>query len=277
MMETAHHCAALKLPDGTTWGYGRAGRSGGRPVLVHHGLIGDAGFSPIWDELGGVAGIEWIMLERPGYGETPPMAMNALAEWPTMIAPVLTALGVTGQFDAVGMSAGACYAYACAAGMPERVGRVAILSGVPFLHAPGVLDAYPPDGRAAYARYVGASEADLCAEFRAFCENAVAQLSESGEIQGDRMAHSLRAVLNHDAAGPAREARLQAMDWGFGPSDVNCLVHLWHFEGDAMVPFEAARRVADGLPHVARHFIKGAGHMATDAVLKDMAVVLAPA
>ena len=264
----------LTLPDGATWGYGHAGRRGGQPVLVHHGLIGDAGFGPIWAELGEAAGIEWIMLERPGYGATPPIAMKALADWPAMIAPVLAELGVTGRFDVVGMSAGACYAYACAAGLPERVGRVAILSGVPFLHATGVLDAYPPDGQAAYVRYVEASEADLRAEFCAFCENAVAQLSESGEIRDGRMSKALNSVLSHDAAGPAQEARLQARDWGFGPSDVNCPVDLWHFEGDAMVPFEAARRSSEGLPHVERHFIEGDGHMPTYAMLKEMTAVL---
>ena len=276
-MERPRHRTTLTLPDGAIWGYGRAGRPGGRPVLVHHGLIGDAGFGPIWDELGKAAGIEWIMLERPGYGATPPMAMHALIEWPTMVAPLLTALGVTDRFDVVGMSAGACYAYACAAGMRERVGRAAILSGIPFLHAPGVLDAYPPEGQAAYARYVEARDAELRGEFRAFCQNTVAQLSESGEIQGDRMAEALTAVLAHDAAGPAREARLQAIGWGFGPSDVTCTVDIWHFEGDTMVPFEAARRSAKSLRHGTRHFIQGAGHMPTDAMLEEMTAVLARA
>ena len=276
-MQRPHHRAALTLPDGTLWGYGRAGRPGGRSVLVHHGLIGDATFGPIWDELGKAAGIEWIMLERPGYGTTPPMAMHALAEWPGMIGPVLTALGVTGQFDVVGMSAGAPCAYACAAGMRERVGRVAILSGVPFVRVSGVLDAYPPDGKAAYARYVEASEAELRGEFRIFCENAVRQLSESGEIQGDRMTEALNSVLAHDAAGPAREARLQARDWGFGPSDVTCPVHIWHFEGDTMVPLEAARRSAENLTQVTRHFIEGDGHIATEAMLKEMTAVLTQA
>lgn len=268
--------ATLTLHDGTIWGYGRAGRPQGHPVLLHHGLVGNAGFAPIWDALGATAGIEWIMLERPGYGETPQREMRAIAEWPGMIAPVLAALGVTGRFDVAGMSAGAPYAYACAAGLPDRVGRVAILSGVPFIHAPGVLGAYPAEGQAAYARYAEAGEADLRAEFRAFCENAVLQLGESGEAEGVPMADALHGVLVHDAAGPVREARLQSLDWGFAPADVTCPVDLWHFEGDEMVPFEAARQSADHLTGVVRHFVKEARHIPTDAMLRDMATVLAP-
>lgn len=265
----------LTLPDGAIWGHGRAGRPGGHPVLMHHGLVGDAEFDPIWDKLGEIAGVEWIMLDRPGYGWTPPMAMTALSDWPAMIAPVLTALGVTGRFDVVGISAGACYAYACAAGLPERVGRAAILSGVPFLHAPGVLDAYPTEGQAAYARYADASDAELRVEFRTFCENAVAELGQGGEVESGRMAKALDAVLAHDAAGPAREARLQARDWGFGPYDVACPVEIWHFEGDAMVPFEAARRSADSLPNATLHVVKGDRHIPTDALLNEMATVFA--
>ena len=125
--------------------------------------------------------------------------------------------------------------------------------------------------------YVGASEAELREEFRAFCQNAVAQLRERGEIAGDRLGEALNAVLAHDAAGPAREAQLQARDWGFGPSDVACPVHIWHFAGDQMVPFEAARRTADRLTDAVRHFITGDEHMPTDAMLKEMTAVLTPA
>ena len=267
----------ITTEHGAVWGYGRAGPRGGKPVIVHHGLVGDGAFGPIWGELGEAAGLEWIMIERPGYGQTPPREMAQLADWPAMIAPVLDALGVAGRFDVAGMSAGAPYAYACAAGMADRVGRAAILSGVPFIHAPGILDAYPPDGRAAYARYAQAPEADLREEFRAFCQSAVAELAAKGEIAGERMAGPLEAILAHDAAGPAREARLQARPWGFAPSAVRRPVHIWHFEGDEMVPFEAARRSADGLPDATRHDVKGNAHMASDAMLKDMASLLAQA
>lgn len=258
-----------------TWGYGRSGQSGGYPVIVHHGLIGDAALGPIWAELGRAHGVEWIVIERPGYGATPPTEMDRLSDWPVMIAPVLDRLALTGRFAAIGISAGAPYAYACAAGMPDRVSHLAILSGVPFLHAPGVLDAYPSDGRGAYEWYRTASDADLRDEFRAFCRNAVERVIESGEVDSDRMREPLDAVLRHDAAGPAREARLQARDWGFGPAEITCPVDIWHFEGDEMVPFEAARRSAMHQPKAATHFIAGAGHIPTEEMLSEMAAVLA--
>ena len=260
----------LETPDAQTWGYARHGRQGGRPVLVHHGLMGNATLGPLWAELGEVHGLEWFMIERPGYGQTPPVAMERIADWPAMIAPLLDALGIKGGFDAVGMSAGAPYAYAMAAGMPERVERVGILSGVPFIGSRGVLAVYPEDGRAAYDRYAQTDETGLRAEFRAFCQAMAARFSDNTQI-----ALAVSAILAHDAAGPAREARLQAIDWGFDQTDIQCPVDLWHSKGDDMVPFAAARLSADRLVDATWHTQAEPSHFASEMTLRHLARVLA--
>ena len=259
----------ITASDGRVWGYGRSGHPGGRPVLVHHGLIGDAVLHPMMEELGQRHGFEWLILERPGYGQTPPMEMDRIADWPKMITPALTELGVTGGFDAIGVSAGAPYTYALAAGLPERVGRICILSGVPFLGSDGVLARYPDDGRAAYARYATADEATMRAEFRTFCAAMAERFRDHADISA-----SLGAILSHDAAGPAREARLQAVDWGFTPDDIRCPVDIWHAREDDMVPYPAAELSANGLPDVTWHVQAEPSHMASDATLRAMAKAL---
>ncbi|WP_121937790.1 alpha/beta fold hydrolase [Eilatimonas milleporae] len=260
----------LTTADGTLWGYGRSGRAGGRPVLVHHGLIGDAALDPRMTALGEDHGLEWIVIERPGYGQTPPMAMDRIADWPAMIAPVLEALGITGRFDAVGVSAGAPYTYALSAGMADRAGRLCILSGVPFIGMEAVLAAYPEDGQASYARYATAGETALRDEFRIFCETMAARFADHAGLSA-----ALTAILAQDVAGPAREARLQARDWGFPPGAVRCPVDLWHAQADDLVPYAAARLSADGLPNAAWHIQADPSHMASDATLREMAERLA--
>ena len=150
--------AWIQMPGRSVWGYGRFGRLGGKPVFVHHGLIGDASLGLAWAPLGQALGLAWIVVARPGYGRTPPRRMDRVADWPGLIEPVLRALGISGRFDAVGISSGAPYAYALTAGMLERVGRICILSGVPFIGAPDVLAAYPAQAQAAYARYASSDE-----------------------------------------------------------------------------------------------------------------------
>ncbi len=262
--------AWIQMPDRSVWGYGRFGRRGGKPVLVHHGLIGDATLGPAWAPLGETLGLEWIVVERPGYGRTPPRRMDRVADWPGMVEPVLHALGVSGRFDAVGISAGAPYAYALAAVTPERVGRVCILSGVPFVGAPGVLAAYPAAAQAAYARYASSDETALRPEFRAFCEGIADRLGDNEQLSA-----ALAPILAHDTAGPAREARLQAQDWGFDQRAIACKVDLWHAEADEMVPFAAARLSADGLANASWHTQAEPSHLASERTLADMARILA--
>lgn len=262
--------AWIQLPDRSVWGYGRFGRRGGKPVLVHHGLMGNATLGPAWAPLGETLGLEWIVVERPGYGRTPPRRMDRVADWPGMLEPVLHALGVSGRIDAVGISAGAPYAYALAAGMPERIGRICILSGVPFIGVPDVLATYPEDGQAAYRRYASSDESAMRAEFRAFCEGIAARLSDNEQLSA-----ALAPVLDNDAAGPAREARLQARDWGFGREAVSCPVDLWHSEADDMVPYAAARLSAAGLANASWHNQAEPSHLASERTLADMARVLA--
>lgn len=263
--------AAITAPDGHVWGYGRFGRTGGWPVLVHHGLIGDATLDPGWEAFGETAGIEWIVVERPGYGRTPPADMARLADWPAMIAPVIELLGIEGAFDTVGISAGAPYAYALAAAWPDRVRRVGVLSGVPFLHAPGVLDGYADEAQAAYAAYATESDAALKQTFADYCQEIARNLGDEKDL-----GKALDAVLAYGAAGPAREARLQAIDWGFEPPDVQCPVHLWHSKADAMVPFDAARVSAGQLPDAVLHVQEAPSHFASRESIEEMLRSLAP-
>ena len=262
----------VEAEDGQIWGYGRFGRRHGQPILLHHGLIADAKLAPIWDRLGEENGFEWIVIERPGYGKTPPVMMTRVADWPTLIAPLLDVLGISGRFSAVGLSAGAPYAYALAAAMPERVARVCVLSGVPFLGADGVLAAYPGHSQAAYACYAVADETALRAEFRVFCESIAAEIGEDHDI-----ASALAAIFAHDTAGPAREARLQATDWGFDRGAIRCPVDIWHSQADDMVPFAAARLSADGLLNAGWHIQAAPSHFPSEATLKEMTRTLARA
>lgn len=261
--------ATMTAPDGSTWGFARAGRRGGKPVAVHHGLIANARLDDQWVGLADAAGIEFIVIERPGYGETPPRSMDRIADWAGLIETVMEALDVRGRVDAVGISAGAPYAYALAAGMPARVGKLCILSGVPFITVPEVLACYSAEDREAYDGYASQSLAELRQVFAAYCQNLANRLG------GDRFtADSMAAIMRHGCSGPAREAKLQSIDWGFERSAIQCPVHLWHSRDDDMVPFDAAKRSMAGLPDATLHVQEEPSHFASLTSLKEMLSVL---
>lgn len=254
-----------QTPDGTSWGVTRAGRADGRPILLQHGLMGVGRFEQAWVQLADSLGFEWIAIDRPGYGGTPPMPMDRVADWPAMVAPLMDVLGIRGRFDVVGISAGAPYSYALAAAWPDRVVKVGILSGVPFVNVPEVMAAYSADEQRAYASYATQTHA----ETRKVFDEAFRNLPESAR-QNDDVLTAMAALDAYDFAGPVREARLQALDWGFDRSAIHRPVHIWHSKEDDMVPFEAARRSAEGLPGATFSIQVQPSHAPSHETAKDL-------
>ena len=246
----------VQTARGLRFDYSRAGRAGGRPAVLHHGLFGDAQIPAAWDEAAAAAGVELIAISRPGYGGSPPVSMSRVRDWGDLFAKIADELALRETFDVVGLSAGAPYAYALAAASPGRVGRIGILSGVPFTAEAGILDLYPQASRAAYMAFASRPERELCDYFK-----MVVAGFDQGFVAEHQLAAALAAISRHGYAGPAREARLQATGWGFGPADVRQPVRLWHAEGDATVPIAAAEASAARLPQAVFQRLAGDAHV----------------
>lgn len=220
----------------------RTGQMGGRTVIAHHGLISGPDFGPDWIDAAERHGIDLLSIARPGYAGSPAVPLESVAGWAPIVAGLTAQLGIV-EFDVLGISAGAPYAYALAAGLPERVGRVAILSGVPRVTEAPILEAYSADAQAAYEQYRTSSIDEIAAFYAATLTARSAELPEDSPWQ-----EGLRASLAHGGLGPGREAHLQIVDWGFDQAAVEAPTRLWHAEGDDMVPFEAAAQMPALMP-----------------------------
>lgn len=196
----------------------------------------------MWLDAAATAGVELLAVARPGYAESAAVEMRAVADWPSLLGPLLDTLGWA-RFAAIGISAGAPYAYALAALWSGRVTGVAICSGLPAVCEPEVLAHYPEDGREAYARYARASREEVAEEMRGFIEGVRAQFPADHPMQ-----RSFDASLGNGVVGPAREAQLQIRPWGFALSEVSCPVRLFHARDDSMAPFAAVAATVERLP-----------------------------
>ena len=247
-----------------TMSYAMAGRPGGRRVVWHHGLLGDVGIAPAWNEMATAAGIEVLTVARPGYGASTPITMASIAEWSRLVVPLLDHLGWV-DVDAVGISAGSAYAYALAVSAPERVRRVGVCSGLPHVADRAILSHYSPEARARYEEFRTAPVTEVARQMTAFFEDLRSQLPE-----GHRWHPFIDASLSHDAAGPTREARLQIRPWGFELEDIRQPVHLWHAREDAMVPFAAAQATADKLDRGVLHVQAEPEHVSSDRTGEEL-------
>lgn len=119
----------MKLPDGRLLGYAEYGDPAGLPLLAFHGMPGCRHMFRPTHSLGVEMGIRVIAVERPGFGLSSPHPHRSLRSYIDDIAAFTDALGLR-RFAVAGVSAGAPYAAACAALMPDRVTALAMVSPV---------------------------------------------------------------------------------------------------------------------------------------------------
>ena len=226
----------VQYADQHVLSYAEYGDTNGYPVLFHHGLIGGI-TQPDLNQILAGQGIRMILVARPGYGESSTYAMASYADWITISQVLIDHLDLR-TFDVVGVSAGAPYAYALAALMPQHVQRVFISSGLPALYLDGIYETYP-DPPAVTQFYDFCRTAPLEEIAQQLHDMYIAPLPEDVKASSD-----VQAILAQHCMGMAQEARLQSVDWGFEVTDISQLVVIQHSITDAVVPFRAVQRTA---------------------------------
>ncbi|MFJ6609158.1 alpha/beta fold hydrolase [Streptomyces sp. NPDC091289] len=250
--------------DGVAHGFAEYGDPHGRPVVLHHGLLGDAGLPDVWDAWAWEAGVRLIALDRPGHGLSDPVPMSAVADWTPLVLPVLAALEVD-AFDVLGVSAGAPYAYALAAALPERVRRVWVLSGLPYVADDAIRHRYPEAAEPVWTFYREAPEDEVAARFAGAAERLADVFASSPSTLA-----ALTGLAGHGWRGPAREVRLQTRPWGFDPAGVAQPVRLWHAPADEEVPFPAAEATAALFPSARLTEQRAPDHVPSGPTLREL-------
>jgi pimeloyl-ACP methyl ester carboxylesterase len=168
---------------------------------------------------------------------------------------------------------GGQYALATAAGLPDRVDRVAVIAGALPMQVAGVdrelntmdrtltwLAPRHPAVLAGIARAWG------------FSVRHAPRLTSAGAAFGQGPSDT--AAVRHYAAdlaasaaaaagsptGIVEEYKAWARPWGFVPASVVAPVDVWQGDRDTLVPPEWAPRLAKMVPNGRVHIVEGAGH-----------------
>jgi pimeloyl-ACP methyl ester carboxylesterase len=246
--------------------YHASGPEHGPLVIYLHGAVGTpqrvcSELQASIDELG----MRYVMVSRPGFGESDPQPGRTLLDFAGDIAALADHLGHE-RFAVAGVSAGGPYALACAHALPDRVAAAAVISsmspGCPPDLAPGISPllrlglrtlrrlpracGWAGDGLMLIARRNPGLVARTMVLFASPADRRLLRDPEARQL-------AVACFLAAAGGGVSRmigDYLLCAGRWGFEPRDVRGHVHLWHGMQDAFVPVGQALALAAALPHV---------------------------
>ena len=259
----------------------------GRPVFLLHGTpgsrIGPRPRSAILHRLG----VQLICFDRPGYGESDRLPGRRVSDAAADVSAIADAFDVA-KFAVVGRSGGGPHALACAALLPERTTKAAVLVGIAPREAEGLdwLDGMTESNVAEYEA-VGqgyeriAAVATAAAEaVRANPASLLAMLQNQLPDPDQRVVadRGIRSLL---LAAYAEALRISAhgwidddvafhAPWGFDPAAVTVPVLLWHGASDTFSPVSHVKWLAERIPNASVLVQAGAAHFGSLGVLPDI-------
>jgi pimeloyl-ACP methyl ester carboxylesterase len=259
----------------------------GKPVFLLHGTpgsrLGPHPRSAVLHRLG----VRLISFDRPGYGGSDRLGGRRVAD---VAADVLTIAEFYGleQFAVVGRSGGGPHALACAALLPERITKAAVLVGLAPQGADGLdwfdgmaqsnvieftAAANGYEGIAAHTKVVAdairADPASLIAQLQVELPDSDRRVVADRGIRLQLIATYAEALRTSDF-GWIDDALAFCSPWGFDPGAVTVPVLLWHGASDIFSPASHAIWLADKIPSAAVVVQAGAAHFGALDVLPDI-------
>lgn len=221
-------------------------------------------------------GARIISADRPGIRDSKFQANRRLVDWPPLLGALADHLAID-RFRIFAISGGAPYAYASGWMMPERVEKIAVVSGAPPIaeledrngllglynrmltlreSQPALLRALFRLARPFAAMKVPIRIRPLLLRVLQPCDANVLRDSRSFEACFE----SARQAWRSSAAGVMADAEIYAEPWGFPLEEVRVPVRLWHGTKDRTFSFRLAERIAARLPNCELRLVENAGH-----------------
>lgn len=248
----------FKLNTGMTVSYQIFGDEKGHPLVICSGLLGNISNAKM-DSLLSETGIKWILIDRPGYGQSDFYEMETPYEWAEGVGQLLKELEIE-NFDVLGISAGAVYAYALAVAFSRRVCNVYVSSGIGAIYKPEVVALYPDEAKAVIPLYTTGTPAQIQKGLMDMFEKLPQEIYENPQV---------RRGMNEDIKGIVQTVRLEYGKWGFEIGQVKQSVNMYHSQADEQVPFSIAEKTKSYMKNATLHSYENEPHV-SERILKDV-------
>ena len=263
------------LSDWRQMSFAQRGPAQGRPVFVFHDLPGSRLQQHPDRSLASSRGMRLIHPDRPGFGMSTPQLKRSFSDWVQDVRQLSENLGID-TFGIAAIGAGAPYALACAAALPERVSRVAIAStyappemlrglGSWRLRTKLMLSRRAPASLRALLKKDSYRANHDCDHYLHRWERQLAacDIRLLDEVPGLRAQYEqdAREAFRQSTRGVRTELTLLAYPWAIDFGAIRSPLHFWHGSEDRIVHPDSARHLVDALSGAPLHIVQGAGHL----------------
>lgn len=247
--------ASLELTraDGTILRYCLYGRTDGYPVISHSGSPSSRWKSPTLIESMQRSKLCLLVYDRPGYGGSTRRPGRTVADAVDDVCALADTHGWN-RFAVFGGSGGGPHALACAALLPDRVTRCALLSAIKPAD-PGKPRYDEPALRSRLAEV----SAEIMERINAGGPELPTEPGPPALDDPDAMAR-LRATFIDGMDGWADDSIAFARPWGFDLTTITVPVGIWRGTGDSTVPAEHADYLLAQIATAQGHVYSG-GHL----------------
>ena len=268
--------SVMRLTDGRALSWAEYGDPNGEPLFFHHGIPSSRVAAAVMEPGAARAGVRLIAPERPGFGYSDPLPARTILDWPADLRQLADYLEFE-KFSVAGISAGLPYTLACALHMPDRLHRVALVSGLGAIDSGEVLEGMSYEWRLIYTLFLksqrlaslwmrGYGRSVQKRPERVVAEQIKRMPPVDGKILGSEPTLTnritdLREAFRQGPAAAGDEARHHLEPWGFDLKDVEFPVMLWHAMLDESHPIQMGRRIAAELPNCRPIYVDGVGSL----------------
>ncbi|MGB1129096.1 MAG: alpha/beta fold hydrolase [Haloferula sp.] len=266
----------VQIADGRTISYAEYGDPEGSPVLFFHGWPSSRYQAAYLDPLASERGLRILAPDRPGIGESTPLANRCFRDWPKDVAAFADALKIE-RFPIFGISGGGPYTLASCQTLGDRITRAAVVCGAPPLSSDDdrahmhwayktlassrplrrvMLPALVPFSRWMVGR--GAQRAPMSWMLKSVpLRDREALFAQGG---WDMVTRSYLEAVRNGTQSILDEGELYLGDWDFDVDQISVPLQFWHGKADANLPCPVAQRLAERIPSAEGCWIDDEGH-----------------
>ena len=269
---------SLQLNDGRNLGYAQFGSPDGEPVFYFTGGNSSRLEGQWFEQAALEHHIRLIVPDRPGFGMSDFQPNRKFSDWPGDISQLADALEVD-RFSVFGLSGGSPHVAAACLGLPERINRAAIVSGVAPPEMPARTQGMWLPVRMIFfmARYFPGINRLALKQMSAFYADQEQMLKRMKQAlpAPDRALIEARPEVMMIFSQAAREAHQNGVDgdswewqlyvrpWGLHLEDIKVKIGLWYGQVDGNVPVGMGHYLAGKIPNSQLKVVTDGGHFST--------------